>query len=547
MALLVSNVDWPGDEGDPRPALAVRLRVPEEDITGVHLVKKSLDARHRRQSWRAVYRVDIATDEDTVLAREPRSVRRWVARDAGRYGLDARGPDRRAWPASIRPIVVGAGPAGLFAALYLAEAGADVVLIDRGGPTASRVKAVNGHWRRKLPLDPQNNIVFGEGGAGTFSDGKIYTRRRDGELGFIFRRLVDFGADPAILHEAWAHLGTDRVRKILPVFRERLQELGVEVRYHTLVEDFLVQDGRLVGVRLDSGEEILRAPVLVAAGHSARDTATRLVGAGAEAEPRAIAVGARIEHPQDLIDRAQYGSEERGDLPAASYRLTHAPEVGRKVHTFCMCPGGVVVPAANHRERVVVNGMSFSARRAFWANSAVIVEVTPDDYPGEGPLAGYRFQDAIERAAYTLTEGSESAPGQRVQDLLAGRPSDDLPRTSFALGTLPCDLRDVLPPAVIEGMLAAIRAWDQRLPGFAGPDGVLIAPETRTTSPIRFLRDKDCESTSLPGLFPLGEGAGYGGGIVSCALDGLRAARALTERHAGAARIEPSATRPSGS
>lgn len=289
-----------------------------------------------------------------------------------------------------------------------------------------------------------------------------------------------------------------------------------------------------------SGEEIRRSPVLVAAGHSARDTAERLVAVGAAAEARAIAIGARIEHPQSLIDRAQYGREDRGDLPAASYRLTDAPDDARKVHTFCMCPGGVVVPAANQPERVVVNGMSFSARRAFWANSAVIVEVTPGDYPGDDPLAGYRFQDAIERQAFEMTDGTESAPAQRVSDLLAARPSVDLPRTSFALGTVPVDLRSLLPPPVVAGMARAIRTWDAKLPGFAGEDGVLIAPETRTTSPVRFLRDDACESTSLAGLFPLGEGAGYGGGIVSCALDGLRAARVLVERHAGQGRVSGS-------
>lgn len=533
MALLVGNVVWSEDEEAVRAAVAERLGVSVIVLGEVRLIKKSLDARHGRQTWRAVMRVE--TDEEaSILARSPASVRRWTSKDSGRYGLDAQGPERRAWPGSSRPVVVGAGPAGLFAALYLAEAGADVVLIERGGPTEDRVKAVNGHWRRKLPLDPENNIVFGEGGAGTFSDGKIYTRRRDGELGYVFRRLVDFGADSSLLQEAWAHLGTDKVRALLPVFRQRLMDLGVDVRFHTRVVDLIVEDGHCAGVVLHTGEELRQAPVLFAAGHSARDSAELLVRAGVAAEPRAIAVGARIEHPQAIIDRAQYARDERGDLPAASYRLTHAPEKGRKVHTFCMCPGGVVVPAANQPGRVVVNGMSFAARRAFWANSAVIVEVTPEDYGARDPLAGFRFQDEIEKRAFDAAGGTESAPAQRFVDLRAARLTPELPRTSFALGTTSVDLRTVLPDLVIGGMLDAVQRWDERLAGFAGPEAVFIAPETRTTSPVRYPRTEEGESTSMPGLFPVGEGAGYGGGIVSCALDGVRAARALTDRVVGA-------------
>lgn len=529
MALLVSNVPLVDAEADPAPQIAERLKIPVERIRSFELVKKSLDARHGRQSWRAVFRVEV-DDERAVLASEPPSVRSWTTRDAGRYGLDAQGPTRRSWPTSVRPVVVGAGPAGLFAALYLAEAGAEVLLLERGGPTAERVAAVNGHWRRRRPLDPENNIVFGEGGAGTFSDGKIYTRRRDGELGFIFRRLADFGADPQVLREAWAHLGTDKVREILPVMRNRLRELGVEVRFHAKVESLIVEQGRCVGVDLSDGEEIRRSPVLMATGHSARDSAAMMVRAGAAAQARGIAIGARIEHPQALINRAQYGKETLEDLPAASYRLTHSPQDGRKVHTFCMCPGGVVVPASNHPGRVVVNGMSFSARRAFWANSAVIVEVSPKDYGASDPMAGFRWQDAIERAACALTEGTEEAPAQRFVDLLKGQPSEQLPRTSYAHGVRPVDLRALLPAPVVAGMIDAVMRWDGKLHGFAGPDAVLIAPETRTTSPIRFERTEEGESTSLPGVFPVGEGAGYAGGIVSSALDGLRAARALVAR-----------------
>jgi hypothetical protein len=529
MALHISNVRLQDPDALPTRELARRLGIPASSIVQATLVKRSLDARRGRQRYSGVFQV-LVRDEADVLARAPHGVRLWTTRDDGRYGLVEQAPDRRDdWPADFRPIVVGAGPAGLYAALWLAEAGVPVTLIERGGPVEDRVPAVNDFWRGRRELDPENNLIFGEGGAGTFSDGKIYTRRRDGELGFIFRRLVDFGADPAALKEAWAHLGTDRIRAILPPFRARLRELGVDIRFHTAVTGLIVEDGVARGVVLGDGSELRQAPVLMAVGHSARDSLQLMVDAGAEAVAREIAVGARIEHPQTLIDAGRYKGE-RGDLPPASYRMAHNPDAGRRAHTFCMCPGGMVVPASNHPDRVVVNGMSFAARRAKWANSAVIVHVQPEDYGADDPMAGFRWQDAIEQRCFQHT-GGYRAPAQRVSDLIAGRASTDLPRTSYPMGVMPTDLREVLPPAVIDGMVEAILAFEKEIPGFAGDDAVLIAPETRTTSPVRFTRDDRQCSTTVEGLFPIGEGAGYAGGIVSSALDGLRAARALVEQH----------------
>ncbi len=519
MPLLLQNVAL-DDRGAVELAAAV-LGLPEARVVSAEVVRRGLDARAKTALWRGNVRVVLDADEEAVLLRWIPGVRQWTERDEMRK-TGSIPVKQRSWPS--RPIVVGAGPAGLFAALRLVEAGSPVLLLERGEPVEARVGTVNAFWRGK-PLNPESNLLFGDGGAGTFSDGKVYTRRRDGDLGWIFRQLVEAGADASVLEESWAHLGTDKIRAILPVLRKKLLAAGGEVRFGARVVDLVVHAGRCVGVRMADGEEILGGPVVVAAGHSARDTIEAMLRAGAAAEVRPIAIGARVEHPQALIDAALY-PKGRGDLPASSYRLAHNPPGGRSSYSFCMCPGGMVVPAQHGPETNVVNGMSFAARRAIYANSAVIVQVGAADYGASDPRAGQRFQDAIERAAWKLS-GSYSAPAQRVDDFLADRESRELPRSSYPFGLTPLDLRALLPAAVIEGMKGAILAFDRKIPGFASAAGVIIAPETRTTSPLRFLRGRNHESPTLPGLIPCGEGAGWGGGIVSAAHDGFLVAQSV--------------------
>ena len=524
MAILVSNVRWQKGVNE-RNLVAKHLNISPDQILEVELIKRSVDARRRPPVWQANFRV-VLNNEEAILSRNLHGVRQFSQRDAKRYQQINFDISEPVFPKDYRAIVVGAGPAGMFAALRFAEGGAKVLLVERGGAVADRHYHVRDFWRHRK-LHPQSNVVYGEGGAGAFSDGKIYTRKRDGELGWVFRRLVDFGADPEILEEGWAHLGTDKIRQILPNLRNRVIELGGDVQFDTLVTGLLVENGRCTGIQIGDREE--RGDVVVmATGHSARDSWKMMLNAGAEAEQRSIRIGARIEHPQRLIDKARYG-QDRGDLPAASYRLVSRPPKNsgiRGAHTFCMCPGGTVVGATSEDGRLVVNGMSYSGRKAFWANSAIIVEVKPEDFGSSDPLAGVLFQDEIERAAFELGGGDFSAPGQRVVDFLERRPSTDLPRTSFPQGVTPSNLWALFPEPIAEGLAEAIRFFNRQISGFSGNDGVLIAPETRTTAPIRFLRTSNMEAIGLSGLMPIGEGAGYAGGIASAALEGFRAAEA---------------------
>jgi uncharacterized FAD-dependent dehydrogenase len=526
--LLVSGVRLPRRDSPLAPLVAQRLGIAEPQVRDACLVKLSLDARKRPPALLANVRVELSVEaEREALASGAHGVRRFTLRDAQRSGHGGVWDiPRRRWSAGRRPIVVGAGPAGLFAAMRLAESGAEPLLLERGAPVPRRRQDVAAFWARSS-LNPESNVVYGEGGAGTFSDGKLFTRLKDGRVGYVLSRLVAAGADPAIMVEAHPHIGTDRLRRVLVRFREQLESQGAELRFGERVTELLVEAGRCVGVRTAGGQEILGGPVILATGSAAEDSARAFLAAGMVAEPRPFAIGVRIEHPRVLVDEARHGQWAKG-LPAASYRLVAPRRSGRRqAYTFCMCPGGMVIPASEHGDRVVVNGMSSSQRASRWSNAALVAPVGPADFGGEDPLAGFRFRGEIERRAWAMGGTSFAAPAQRAADLLRGIASTTLPRCSYPHGAAPCDLRELLPAPVIEAITVAIEAFERDLPGFGGQDAVLLAPETRTASPIRFLRDEGLQAVGLRDVYPVGEGLGWGGGIVSAAVDGLRGAEAV--------------------
>lgn len=531
------------DERRLAEAIARILGVSQAEVCAPTVVKHSLDARRRpaRHVW--AIEVDLP-DAAEPRPRPPRGTNiRLLDDEIAPSALRAAGvlegaPAVQRRAGSFRPVVVGAGPAGLFAALALARMGSPPLLLERGGRVEDRVRAVDAFWQRG-ELDPESNVLFGEGGAGAFSDGKIYTRTRSPQVSSVIKELVDLGASPRILVEARPHVGRDRLRAIVLAFRDLLTGLGVESRFGARVVALLREGDRVEGVRLADGAEIRGSPVLMAAGHSARDSFEVMRAAGVPLEAWSSAIGLRIEHPQDFIDRVQYKatSPRAEGLPAADYHLAWHGKAGRGSYTFCMCPGGRIVAASNQPGHIVVNGCSDAARSGERANAGVVVQVRAADYepfgaPGD-PMIGFRFQDAWEQKAFEMGGGGFVAPAQRVVDFLAGVPSWSPVDTSYLPGTVPANLRDCLPAEIGEALAQALVAFGRRLGGFDGALGNLVGVESRTSCPVRVLRDDECRAYGVRGFYPVGEGAGYAGGIVSAAVDGIRAAEFMVT-HAAA-------------
>ena len=536
--LRISELTLPLDhEPEALPAaIAARLGVPQDEILNWSVWKRAHDAR-KKAAILKVYIVDVALkDEAAVAARLAGDPHLRPTPDTA-YRLMARAP-----AGATRPVVIGAGPCGLFAGLILAEMGFCPIILDRGKAVRERTKDTWGLWRRG-ELDPESNVQFGEGGAGTFSDGKLYSQVKDPRhLGRkVLAEFVEAGAPAEILTEAHPHIGTFRLVTMVEAMRAKIEALGGEYRFGHHVTDLEIEAGpdgarRLRGVHLKGGAFIAADQVVLAVGHSSRDTFEALHARGVHIEAKPFSIGFRIEHPQSWIDKALFGPcAGHPDLGAAAYSLSHHCRNGRTVYSFCMCPGGTVVAATSEPGRVVTNGMSQYSRNERNANSGFVVGIDPADYGSDHPLAGIALQGALESAAFTAGGGGYHAPGQTVGDFLAGRPSRGLGGVvpSYKPGVRPTDLAALMPDYVVEAMREALPVFGRKIPRYDDPEAVLTGVETRTSSPIRITRGADFQSLTLAGLFPAGEGAGYAGGILSAAIDGIKVAEAVARAAVG--------------
>ena len=511
-----------------RAAILKRLELAENDLLGFSIFKRSYDAR-KKHALLLVYAVDIEVKNEAGLLKKFRSDRHVAPTPDMAYHFVGHAPENLA----ERPIVVGFGPCGIFAALVLAQMGFRPIVLERGKAVRERTQDTWGLWRKKV-LNPESNVQFGEGGAGTFSDGKLYSQIKDPKhLGRkVLIEFVKAGAPEEILYVSKPHIGTFRLVGMVETMRHEIEALGGEIRFQQRVTDLLIEDGpngkNIRGVILASGETLASNHVILALGHSARDTFEMLHARGVYMEAKPFSIGFRIEHPQSLIDKARLGPNAGNPLlGAADYKLVHHAKNGRSVYSFCMCPGGTVVAATSESGRVVTNGMSQYSRNERNANAGIVVGITPEDYPG-GPLAGIELQRKLESRAFELGGGGYEAPGQLVGDFLAGKPSIRLGvvEPSYKPGVHLTDLASALPDYAIEAIREALPAFDQQIKGFAMKDAVLTGVETRTSSPLRITRGDDFQSLNVKGLYPAGEGAGYAGGILSAGVDGIKVAEA---------------------
>lgn len=510
-------------EEELRRKIAKSLRC-SPDVFSYEIVRQSLDARHKEDK-KFVYTVDVSVPGEKKILRKVHN-NSIMFTEGRKYCF----PETRKERNRISPVIVGSGPAGLFCAWYLAMAGYRPLVLERGEEAEKRKKTVDAFWKNGI-LNPDSNVQFGEGGAGIFSDGKLNTLVKDasGRNHEVMRRFVEAGAPKEILYQQKPHLGTDVLIHIVQTLRRQIEEMGGSFRFCSKLTDLSVKNGCLEGVEINGDEKIPAEICVLALGHSARDTFSMLKERGVFMEPKSFAVGLRIEHPQEMINQALYGEAENPFLGAASYKLTHTCKNGRGVYSFCMCPGGYVVNASSEEGLLAVNGMSYQARDSRNANSALIVTVTPEDFPEEGSLGGIAFQRQLERKAWEMGQGK--IPVQLFKDYREHKASSSLG------GVVPCskggyllsDVRSILPLEVGNSIEEGIMAFGGKIPGFDREDALLSGVESRTSSPVRILRDKN-GMANIEGIYPCGEGAGYAGGITSAAMDGIRTAEWICEK-----------------
>ena len=549
--LRIAEIKLPLDHAENalKSAIVKRLSSSESNITEFSIFKRGTDAR-KRDTILFVYTVDVAVKNEAVLLKKLKSDKRISVTPDTSYQFVAIAPSPQPSPVKgegvnhagkLRPVIVGFGPAGIFAALILAQSGFKPIVLERGKAVRERTKDTWGMWR-KGELNPESNVQFGEGGAGTFSDGKLYSQIKDN--GFYGRKVlnefVKAGAPPEILYLSHPHIGTFKLVGMVEAMRADIIALGGEIRFESRVDDIAVDHGKIQGVTLANGEHIATNHLILAIGHSARDTFELVHKRGIYIEAKPFAIGFRIEHPQSLIDKARYGNNHHAvqkQLGAADYKLVHHAENGRAAYSFCMCPGGTVVAAASEAGRVVVNGMSQYSRNERNANSGIVVGIDPVDFepdysgdPTTSPLAGVALQRQLESQAYILGGSNYQAPAQLLGDFLNGTPSTRLGavQASYTPGVTLGDLTSALPDYAISAIREALPAFGKQIKGYDLPDALLTGVETRTSSPVRIKRNEaTMQSVNTQGLYPTGEGAGYAGGIFSAAVDGIKAAEAV--------------------
>jgi hypothetical protein len=525
--LRLTEIKLPLDHQDIelRTAILKRLQISEQELLGFTVFRRSYDAR-KKSAISLIYTLDVDVKNEAATLKKFKGTPHITPTPDTSYHFVAHAPENF----TARPLIIGMGPCGLFAGLLLAQMGFRPIILERGKAVRERTKDTWGLWR-KGKLDPESNVQFGEGGAGTFSDGKLHSQIKDPKHygRKVLTEFVKAGAPPEILYVSKPHIGTFKLVGMIEEMRANIESLGGEIRFQSRVDNILIDNHQVKGVKLSTGETLPASHVVLAIGHSARDTFEMLYKRGVFVEAKPFSIGFRIEHPQSLIDRCRFGSNAGNPiLGAADYKLVHHCSNGRSVYSFCMCPGGTVVAATSEEGRVVTNGMSQYSRNERNANSGIVVGITPEDFPGD-VLAGIAFQRRWESHAYVLGGSNYNAPAQLVGDFLAGRASTKLGAVtpSYTPGITLTDLSTALPDYAIAAIREALPAFEKQIKGYAMNDAVLTGVETRTSTPVRVKRNELYQSINTSGLYPAGEGAGYAGGILSAAVDGIEVAEAV--------------------